>query len=204
MRLVINSGPAPAGPYSPAVKAGGFIYVSGTLAEDDSGAIAGKGDVAAQTRHAVHRIREVLTAAGSSLEAVVSVTVYLTSAADFQAMNDAYRPFWPKDPPTRTTVITALVVPDALVEISMIAVPKGTGRTVIHPEGWMKSPNPYSYAIRTGDTVFLSGLVPRNGRDNTVVSGDITAQTRAVMENARELLNAAGMSFANVVSTRVY
>ncbi len=88
--------------------------------------------------------------------------------------------------------MTDLVLPDALVEISMIAVPNGAERVVIHPAGWIKSPNPYSYAIRTGDTLFLSGLVSRNGRDNSVVAGDINAQTAVVLDNAGELLKAAG------------
>ena len=131
------------------------------------------------------------------------MTVYLRSAADFPAMNDIYKTFWPKDPPTRTTVIADLVLPTA-VEISMIAVPAGAERIMIHPADWAKSPNPYSYAIRTGDTLFLSGLVPRNGRDNTAVGGDISVQTKAVMENAAELLKAAGMDFDNVVSARMY
>jgi aminoacrylate peracid reductase len=203
-KQVISVGPAPVGPYSPAVKAGGFIYVSGTLAEDASASIVGKGDVGAQTRRVIERMREALTAAGSSLEQVVNVTVYLKSASDFAAMNEAYRTFWPKDPPTRTTVIADLVLPDAMVELSMIAVPSGAERTVIHPEDWMKSPNPYSYAIKSGDTLFLSGLVSRNGRDNSVVTGDITQQTRTVMDNAGQLLKAAGMTFANVVSARIY
>jgi reactive intermediate/imine deaminase len=203
-KQIVNTAPAPIGPYSSAVTAGGFVYVSGTLAQDASGAIVGKGDVAAQTRRVLERMDEVLKAAGTSLDRVVSVTVFLKSAADFQAMNGVYRSFWAKDPPTRTTVIADFVLPDAMVEMSMIAVPPGAERTIVHPDGWMRSPNPYSYAIRSGDTLFLSGLVPRNGRDNTAVSGDITVQTRAVMHNAEELLKAAGMSFANVVSTRVY
>lgn len=86
----------------------------------------------------------------------------------------------------------------------MIAAPAGADRSVIHPSGWMKSPNPYSYAIRSGQTLFLSGLVARSGRDNSVVSGDITAQTRVVMNNAGDLLEAAGMTHANVVSARVF
>jgi reactive intermediate/imine deaminase len=200
----VNAGPAPVGPYSPAVKAGGFIYVSGTLAQDANGAIVGKGDVGTQTRRVLERMREILGAAGSSLDQVVAVGVYLTSAEDFAAMNDAYRTFWPANPPTRTTVIADLLLPDAKVEMSMVAVPAGAERVVIHPQGWMKSPNPYSYAIRSGDTLFLSGLVARNGRDNTVVAGDVTTQTRTVMDNAGELLKAAGMSHANVVSARVY
>lgn len=203
-KQIVHSGPPPVGPYSPAVKAGGFIYVSGTLAQGPDGAIAGKGDIAAQTRRVIERMREVLGAAGSSLDQVVAVTVYLKSAADFAAMNDVYKTFWTANPPTRTTVITGLVLPDALVEMSMVAVPAGAERVVIHPEGWMKSPNPYSYAIRSGDTLFLSGLVSRNGRDNSVVAGDVPTQTRTVMDNAGELLKAAGMSHANVVSARVY
>ena len=86
----------------------------------------------------------------------------------------------------------------------MIAVPTGAERVVIHPAGWSKSPSPYSYAIRTGDTVFLSGLVSRNGRDNAVVTGDINAQTTVVLDNAVELLKAAGMTMENVVSSRIY
>ena len=199
----VNAGPAPVGPYSPAVKAGGLIYVSGTLAQDDTGALVAPGDTAAQTKRVLERLREILVAAGSSLEQVVAATVYLKSAGDFQVMNDTYRTFWPKDPPTRTTVITDLLL-GASVEIAMIAVPTGAERRVIHPADWVKSPNPYSYAIRTGDTLFLSGLVPRNGRDNSTVTGDIGVQTKAVMDNAGELLKAAGLDYSNIVSARVY
>ena len=198
------AGPTPVGPYSPAVKAGGLVHVSGTFAQDSSGAILGKGDAGAQTQRILERMREVLTAAGSSLDQAVSVTVFLKSQSDFAAMNAAYRGFWTKDPPARTTVIADLVLADALVEMSMIAVPNGAERVVIHPPTWMKSPNPYSYAIRTGEMLFLAGLVARNGRDNMFVDGDVAAQTRVVLDNAAELLKAAGMGPENVVSAKVY
>ena len=201
---IVNPGKAPSVPYSRAVKAGGLIYLSGTLAQDDSGGVLFKRDVAAQTRRVLERMRDVLTAAGSSLEQVVAVTVYLTSASDFQTMNAAYRPFWPKDPPTRTTVVTALVVPDALVEISMVALPNGAARTVLHPDTWATSPNPYSYCVRAGDTVFLSGLVSREGADNSFVAGDVSVQTRVILQNAQELLKTAGLTMADVVSARVF
>lgn len=204
LKEIVHVGPAPSVPYSRGVKAGELIYLSGGLAQDDTGAVVGRGDVAVQTRRTIERLQPVLAAAGSSLDHVVAVTVYLTSASDFAAMNEAYRPFWPADAPTRTTVITGLVLPDALIEISMVAVPVGVERAVVHPQGWLSSPNPYSYAIRTGDSVFLSGLVPRRGRDNTAVRGDIRVQTRALLENAAELLAAAGLTFADVVSARVY
>lgn len=203
-KQIVTTGPPAAGPFSPAVKAGGFIYLSGTLAVDDRGTLAGAGDVGAQTRRVIEKLQAVLTASGSSLDRALAVTVYLTSAADFQAMNDAYKTYWPKDPPTRTTVVTDLVLPGALVEMSMIAAPAGAERTVVHPSVWLRSPNPYSYAITSGDTLFLSGIISRNGRDNTSVPGDITAQTDVVLKNAGELLAAAGMTYSNVVSVRVF
>jgi enamine deaminase RidA (YjgF/YER057c/UK114 family) len=202
-KQIISFGAPPANPYSVAVKGGGFIYLSGTLAGDTDDPSA-PSDVGSETRRTLERMRDVLIAAGSSLDDVVAVMVYLTSASDFQAMNQAYRAFWPGDPPTRTTVITSLVVPDARVEISMVAVPRGGERVVLLPDGWKRSPNPYSYAIRSGSTVFLSGLVARRGSDNTFVGGDVRVQTRTIMENAGELLAAAGRSFRDVVSSKVY
>ena len=200
---IVSSGPTPVSPYSTAVKADGLIYLSGTLAED-AAAADGTSDVGTETRLTLERMREVLLASGSSLDHVVSVMVYLTAAEDFQPMNAAYRAFFPTDSPARTTVITGLVVPGARVEISLVAVPAGTHREIVHPQDWKRSPNPYSYAVRTGDTVFLAGLVSRNGADNAFVAGDVRVQTRTIMENARQLLAAAGMTFANIVSARVY
>jgi len=201
---ITRIGPPGALPYSRAVTAGGFIYLSGRLAHDEHGVLTGGGGIGAETRWTLESLQQVLAAAGSSLRHVVSATVYIASASHFAAMNAAYREFWPDDPPSRTTIVTGLVVPEALVEISLIAVPSGAERIIIHPAGWMRSPNPYSYGVRCGDTLFLSGLVPRRGRDNTAVTGDIRAQTRAIVDNAAEVLDAAGMTLADVVSARVY
>jgi reactive intermediate/imine deaminase len=183
-------------PFSAAVRADGLIYIAGTLSAE--------GDIRAQTRKTIEDIDQVLQKAGSSLANVASVNVYLTRADDFAAMNEVYRTFWTRDPPVRTTIVSDLVIPGALVEMSMIAVPNGGERAVIHPPDWIKSPNPYSYGIRSGDTLFLAGLVSRNGKDNSVVEGDMTTQTRTVLENAGQILKAAGFSFDNVVSSRVF
>ena len=189
-------GPMPNLPFSAAVKADGLIYVAGTLSAE--------GDIRAQTRKVLEDMSGVLQKSGSSLANVASVNVYLTKADDFAAMNEVYRTFWPKDPPVRTTIVSDLVIAGALVEMSMVAIPNGGERVVIHPGDWIKSPNPYSYGIRSGDTLFLAGLVSRNGKDNSVVEGDMTAQTKTVLDNASQILKAAGMSFDNVVSSRVY
>ena len=189
-------GPNATLPFSAAVKADGLVYVAGTIVP--------QGDIKAQTKAVIESMSQVLQKAGSSLANVASVHVYLTKAEDFAAMNEVYRTFWPKDPPVRTTIVSDLVVPGALVEMSMIAIPNGGERVVIHPGDWIKSPNPYSYGIRSGDTLFLAGLVARNGKDNSVVEGDMTTQTKAVLDNAGQILKAAGMSYEHVVSSRVF
>jgi 2-iminobutanoate/2-iminopropanoate deaminase len=179
------------------VSAGGFIYLSGLAA-----ASAAR-DVGLATRTVLEEAQRILESHGSSLDRVVSALVLIESAADFQPMNEAYRAFWAKEFPTRTTLVTRLSVPGALVEMTLIA-EDGGERIVVHPKGWALSPSPYSYAIKSGDTAFLSGLVSRNGRDNSLVAGDVGVQTRAILDNAGELLEAAGLSHADIVSSRVY
>jgi enamine deaminase RidA (YjgF/YER057c/UK114 family) len=192
-------------PFSAAVKADGLIYLSGTLATTAKNEIIA-GDIKAQTRQVLDNMAATLKTAGSSMASVASVIVYLRNASDFAAMNEVYRANWPKDPPTRTTVVVLapLALPDALVEMSMVAVPAGGERVVVHPSDWITSPNPYSYGIKSGNTLFLSGLVSRNGKDNTTVKGDMTAQTKTVLENGAAILKAGGMTFADVVSARIF
>lgn len=189
-------------PFRRAVTAGGLIYLSGVLAGDTGAAFAP--DIKAQTRATLERVNAVLGESGVSLHDAASVTVYLKRADDFPAMNEVYRTFVGDAPPVRTTVVASLMLDEALIEVSVIAAARGTSRRVLHPEGWLKSPNPYSYAIEAGDTVFLSGLIARNAADNSFPGGDMSAQTKAVMENARGILEAAGLGFEHVVSARVY
>ena len=190
-------------PFSTAVRAGDFVYASGVLATDASGRMV-PGDIREQTRRALDNLNASFAAAGTRLENAAAIHVYLTRAADFQAMNEVYRTYWTKDPPTRTTVVTGLVSPEALIEIAGVAVREGAERTAIHPKDWAPSPNPYSYGIRSGDTLFVSGLISRNGKDNAVVTGDMETQTRTVLANAGQILAAAGMGPGDVVSARVY
>jgi 2-iminobutanoate/2-iminopropanoate deaminase len=200
---IVQVGPAMNYPFSQAVKAGGFIYVCGSMATDESGHLV-PGDIKAQTARTLDNISAILKAAGSSLKNAASVTVYLKNAADFGAMNEVYRSYWPADPPARTTIAANLVNPEGRVEISMVAVPNGAERRVIRPQGWVAGSLPYSYGILSGDTLFMAGLVSRNGRDNSVVAGDIQVQTRTALDNAGEILKAAGMTHAEAVSSRVF
>jgi enamine deaminase RidA (YjgF/YER057c/UK114 family) len=182
-------------PFSAATKADGLIYVSGAL--------SAKGDIKEQTKGVIDGIGQTLTKAGSSLKNVVAATVYVKNGADAAAMTEVWRTYWPKDAPTRTTVVAELVSAAALVEIAVIAVPDGGERTIITPAGWSTG-NPYSYAIKTGDTLFLSGLVSRGAKDNQPVEGDVTTQMNTIFANAEELLKTAGFTMADVVANRVY
>lgn len=188
-------------PFSAAVKADGFVYVSGMITAGPNAA-----DIKAQTKQTLESIDATLKSAGSSLARAASVTVYLTKASDFAAMNEVYATFFPSEPPARTTVVVTqpLANPDGLVEISAIGIPTGAERTVIHPADWVKSPAPYSYGIKSGNTLFMAGLISRNGKDNANVPGDLAAQTKVVMDNAAAILKQAGMGFGDVVSSRVW
>ena len=204
-KQIVTTGGNATLPFSPAVKAGGLIYVAGTLGTDAKGALA-KGNIKAQTKQTLDNISATLKAGGSSIANATSVLIYLRHATDFATMNEVYATYWPKDPPARATVVVSqpLANADGLIEISMIAVPDGGDRVVVHPSDWIKSPSPYSYGIKNGNTLFLSGLVSRNGKDNTTVKGDTAAQTRTVLDNGAAILKEAGMSFADVVSARVF
>lgn len=191
------------GSFAPTRKAGGLIYASSVRATDEKGALV-KGDVKAQTQRALENLDARLKAAGSSLAAAASINVFLKNAADFAAMNEVYRGFWSRDPPARTTIVANSADPEALIEVAAVGVPVGAERKLVHPADWVKSLNPYSYGILSGDTLLLAGLVSRNGKDNSVVTGDMKAQTKAVLENGGEILKAAGMSHADVVQSRVY
>lgn len=189
--------------FPPFSRLGRFISLSATLGVDAAGQLAA-GDVQAQTRQALANLRAAAESAGASLDRAAKVNVFLKHAGDFAAMNAVYAPLFAVDPPARTTVVSELRHPDALVEIAMVLVAPGEPREVVHPAAWKRSPNPYSYGIRSGDTLFLAGLVSRRGADNSMVLGDMTAQTGVILENARELLGAAGMDFSDVVASRVY
>lgn len=201
-KTVITAGAPPIGPYSPAVVADGLIYVSGLLGTGADGQLVGP-DVASQTRRIFDRMGDILTAAGSSMSQVVSVSVFLQNPGDFAAMNEAYRAYFNDAAPTRTTVGSNLLN-GALVEVSAVAVPVGAPRETMHPDGWVKSPRPYSLIVRSGGLVYLSGLISRRGADDTFVPGTVAQQTRTVLENAKTLLATAGLTLDNVVSSRVF
>jgi 2-iminobutanoate/2-iminopropanoate deaminase len=123
VREIISTKNAPAaiGPYSQAVRASGFLFLSGQVALDpDSGQVI-EGDIRAQTERVLKNLGAVLAAAGSSLAAVVKTTVFLTDLGDFGAMNEVYGRFFTQDPPARATVQVSRLPKEVKVEIDLIA-----------------------------------------------------------------------------------
>jgi len=118
--IIRPEGASPIGPYSPAVRAGNLIFLSGAIGTRPGEGLV-QGGIEAETRQVLENLRNVLRAAGADMEDVVKCTVFLADIADFEAMNRVYREFFPHDPPARSTVATALVA-GARVEIECIAV----------------------------------------------------------------------------------
>ena len=94
----------PKTPLSLAVRAGDFIYVSGLPPMNPETGTLIEGDIKAQTRQSLENIKQVLTAAGSSLDKVVKVTIYCTNVAYFSVINEIYREYFAEDPPARSFV----------------------------------------------------------------------------------------------------
>ena len=121
-RQVIATEKAPKSPlFSQAVKAGPFVFVSGTVGiAPSSGRLAG-GTIQEQTRQALTNCQEILEAGGASLDDVVEVGILLTNPADFDGLNEEWARWFPSDPPTRYGVKLGVDVPGLLVSIRMTA-----------------------------------------------------------------------------------
>jgi 2-iminobutanoate/2-iminopropanoate deaminase len=123
MRDVISTKDAPQaiGPYSQAIRANGFVFVSGQVAIDPATQQVISGEVAVQTDRVLQNLSAILKAAGSGLEKVVRSTVFLKNMSDFTAMNEVYGRYFNAAPPARSTVEVARLPKDVLVEIDVIA-----------------------------------------------------------------------------------
>lgn len=123
MREAISTKNAPQaiGPYSQAVKANGFVFVSGQLAFDPATGQIVEGDISVQTERVLRNLSAILQAAGSGVEKALRCGVFLKNMNDFAAMNQVYGKFFSTPYPARTTVECSRLPKDVLVEIDVIA-----------------------------------------------------------------------------------
>ncbi len=119
--VLTDRGPKPIGPYSQAIRANGFLFLSGQVSLDPkTGELAGN-DIRQQTERTIQNVKGILEAAGSNLHHVVKTTVFLKDINDFAAMNEVYGRYFASAPPARSTVQVSRLPKDALVEIEVIA-----------------------------------------------------------------------------------
>ncbi len=119
-RLTPPGVPTPRGPYSPAVRAGGFIFVAGQVPVDPTTDKISPGDIRHETRLVLNNIKRILEGAGASLADVVRVGVYLAGGSEFAQMNEVYAEFFGVHKPARTTIVCKFVA-EIKVEIDCVA-----------------------------------------------------------------------------------
>ena len=113
--------PTPIGPYSQAVRAGGFVFVSGQISIDAKTGQVVMDDVAGQTRRVLENVKAVLEAAGTSMDRVVKSTIFLAAIGDFAKVNEIYATYFAKEPPARSTIQAGALPKGVAVEIDVIA-----------------------------------------------------------------------------------
>lgn len=119
--IATKHGPSAIGPYSQAIRANGFIFISGQVAFDPATGQLIEGDIAAQTDRVLQNLKAIVEAAGSTLDKAVRTTVFLKDMGEFAKMNEVYARFFPSSPPARSTVEVARLPRDVRVEIDLIA-----------------------------------------------------------------------------------
>jgi 2-iminobutanoate/2-iminopropanoate deaminase len=122
-RKVVATSDAPKaiGPYSQAVEAGGFVFVSGQIPIDPKTGNVVQSDIKTQTEQVMKNARAIIAAAGCSMKNVVKATLYLRNMADFGVVNEVYGGYFPSDPPARATVEVSRLPKDVAIEMDFIA-----------------------------------------------------------------------------------
>lgn len=119
--VTTEQGPAAIGPYSQAIKANGFVFVSGQIPIDPATETLIQGGIRAQTERVMKNLAGILDAAASSLSQAVKTTVYLADMNEFAEMNEVYATFFSEAPPARATVEVRRLPKDVKVEIDVVA-----------------------------------------------------------------------------------
>ncbi len=189
-------------PFSPGILSDDFLFLSGAIG-NEPGTVKVAGGAAAQTRRTLENLSAVLDAAGMDFSRVVEANVFLSDARHFRAMGEVYAEFLGEALPARATVEADIAIPGALTEIAMVAARPEVEIERVSPEGWPAT-GAFSWGILAGDTLFTAGMVSTDPAAGKRVAGGAATQTRQVMSNLGAVLDAAGMSFRDVVSCAVY
>ena len=119
--ILTENAPAPIGPYSQAIKAGNFIFISGQIPLKADGTLGGN-DILSQTTQSILNIKAILESVGLGLNNVVKTTVLMTDLSDFGKMNEVYAQYFSESKPARAAYQVVRLPKDVLIEIEAIAV----------------------------------------------------------------------------------
>jgi 2-iminobutanoate/2-iminopropanoate deaminase len=195
----------PGRPYSPAVLAGGMLYISGQIDKDPQSGAQPAG-IKDQTRLAMTNLGHVLRAAGMDYGNVVSCHVQLKDMAGYKEMNEVYGSFFgPSHYPARTTLEFPGLPGEANIEVTCIAyADKSKISLVIPPAGSIPTAmGPYRPGVWAGDTLYVSGSGGRKPKTDELDPA-IEGQTRQTMDTIGQILKAAGLEHKDTVFTNVY
>lgn len=199
VKPITPKGVTPAGPYSPGMLTDDFLYVSGQGAKDLAGQIPA--DTDGQLRNILENIKNIVEAAGLTMEHVVYTQVYLPEYKDEGPLNAAFKKYFPKDPPARSTIGVAKL-PGTPLEISAVAVRDLSKKKVIVPAGYPAGAA-LSPGVVAGDRMYLSGFLGRDIKTGQIPA-DPAEQVELSFSRMEQTLKAAGLTFANMVFVNPY
>ena len=189
--------------FSQGTRAGDWVFISGQLAWDNEGGIAGKGDIKAQAERAFECIDEVLGIVGGGLSDIVKLTAYLVNPVHFQVYWDTRALLFPTMPPAETTVAaSALALPEALIEIEAYAHLGRKTQLLLPPD--QRSGMSFSQGAMAGNTIWVSGQTCLDRQGNLSAVGDSPGQLRAVLRNIEEVLRAGGADVQDLVKINYF
>ena len=190
---------------SPAIRAGGMVFCSGMVAIDPQSGERQHGTVTSEARRIFENLKLLLGSTGLSLDRLVQVHAMIYDRIEYDVLNRLYRQYVPNAPPART-VMSVQIEAGFKVMLDVIAAAETRQpaamiypRQVIEPGGWRRPGLPLSPAIRAGEFVFLSGMTATDPTTGAPERGTVAAETRRILTNLGELLEAAGSSLAKVV-----
>jgi reactive intermediate/imine deaminase len=197
--VVPKSGPAPAGPYSPGINAGDYLYVAGQGAHAPDGSMPDTFE--GQVRQTLENVKAVVEAAGLTMDHVVYTQVYLEDIQKFEQMNAVYAQYFAKAPPARATLGVAKLVRTP-VEINAVAVRDLANKKPILVPGYDPG-EPVSPGILTHDQLFVSAMRGRDLRTGAVPA-DPAAQVDAALDGVKAVVEAAGLQLSHMVFVNPY
>jgi 2-iminobutanoate/2-iminopropanoate deaminase len=187
----------PIGPYTPAIDAGGYVYVSGQGARDAANNLPA--GIEAQTRQTMQNVEDILKAAGLTFENVVWSQVFLVNMKDHDAMNKVYASYFPKDPPARSVIAVTRMPGDTPVEIAVVAVKDLKQKKII---SLGRTREPVSNAVQVGNRTYISGVLGLDAKRK--VPTQPRAQMAALVAQIKAVLAKAGLELRHMAYAHVY